>query len=447
MSEYKVTKTLEAELAWLGEVINVRLKLYFDEPGTKAKSIEDCPAPKHNSGNPFSNFVKENNLGVEDRLLLILSIVPVIKPQLLDVFNIKNTESDQRFTEFGAVKGSQHNGLIPTLETLLFILAGDDIRLRLKYLSYFGPNHLLLKKKLIILNSQYSYEPPQSRIIVATGELLEILLKGQELQPEFAVDFPAKPVQTGMDWKDLVLEEDTWKQIEEIKTWMDYGQELLANWNLQDKLKPGYRCLFYGPPGTGKTLTATLLGKYKRMDVYRVDLSLIVSKYIGETEQNLAKVFDRAENRNWILFFDEADALFGKRTNVKDAHDRFANQEVSFLLQRVEDYNGLVILATNFKANIDDAFARRFQTVVNFPMPRAEQRENLWKNTFSSKMKLAEEINLRDIAKRYELSGGSIVNIVRYSSLQALKRNSTIIKADELLEGIKRELNKEGRGM
>src|ERR1044071_9620636 len=121
-------------------------------------------------------------------------------------------------------------------------------------------------------------------------------------------------------------------------------------------LKRGYKALFYGPSGTGKTLTATLLGKQFDRDVYRVDLSQVVSKYIGETEKNLEKIFTRAENRNWILFFDEADALFGKRSNVQSAHDKYANQEVSYLLQRVEDYNGLLILASNFKNNIDEAF-------------------------------------------------------------------------------------------
>ena len=126
--------------------------------------------------------------------------------------------------------------------------------------------------------------------------------------------------------------------------------------------------LFIGAPGTGKKTLASLIGQQSGKEVYRVDLSMIVSKYIGETDKNLEKVFDAAENKNWILFFDEADALFGKRTNVRDAHDKYANQEVAYLLQRIENYNGLVILATNMKSNIDEAFTRRFQTIINFPL-------------------------------------------------------------------------------
>lgn len=128
------------------------------------------------------------------------------------------------------------------------------------------------------------------------------------------------------------------------------------------------RILFIGAPGTGKKTLASLIGQQSGKEVYRIDLSMIVSKYIGETEKNLEMVFDKAKNMNWILFFDEADALFGKRTDVRDAHDKYANQEIAYLLQRIENYKGLVILATNLKSNIDEAFKRRFQTIIHFPL-------------------------------------------------------------------------------
>jgi len=126
--------------------------------------------------------------------------------------------------------------------------------------------------------------------------------------------------------------------------------------------------LFIGAPGTGKKILASLIGQQSGKEVYRIDLSMVVSKYIGETEKNLSKIFDAAEHKNWILFFDEADALFGKRTNVRDAHDKYANQEVAYLLQKIENYNGLVLLATNMKNNIDEAFTRRLQSIIHFPL-------------------------------------------------------------------------------
>ena len=218
----------------------------------------------------------------------------------------------------------------------------------------------------------------------------------------------------------------------------------MNDWGMDKKLKAGYRALFYGPPGTGKTLTASLIGKKIGSDVYQIDLSKVVSKFIGETEKNLSRVFDRAENKDWILFFDEAEALFGKRTSVNDAHDRYANQEVAYLLQRIEDYNGLVILASNLKSNLDDAFTRRFQTMVHFPVPKPEERMKLWKQGFPAVAALEPRIDLRDIAKKYELAGGSIINIVQYCSLMALKRADQTIRLQDIIEGVRREFHKSG---
>ena len=214
------------------------------------------------------------------------------------------------------------------------------------------------------------------------------------------------------------------------------------------KLRPGFTSLFYGPPGTGKTLSACLLGKHCGCDVYKVDLSMVVSKYIGETEKNLARVFDLAEHKGWILFFDEADALFGKRTRVDDSHDRYANQEISFLLQRIEDFDGVVILASNFKANIDDAFVRRFQSVVHFPMPKPPRAAaHLARGVPAARARSTTRIDLGRIAEQYELSGGTIMNVVRYASLMALSRGGEAIALDDVEEGVRRELLKEGRAL
>jgi SpoVK/Ycf46/Vps4 family AAA+-type ATPase len=177
------------------------------------------------------------------------------------------------------------------------------------------------------------------------------------------------PVTTDRSWDDLALPEDTIRQVEQIKAWLRQPS-LINRESAEKKLKPGYRSLFYGPQGSGKKLTAALIGKEFDKPVYTIDLANLVSKYIGETEKNLEILFDRAEGKEWILFFDEADALFGKRTEVKNAHDKYSNQEISYLLQRIEDYNGLVILATNMKSNIDDAFTRRFNSAIDFSLPK-----------------------------------------------------------------------------
>ena len=212
---------------------------------------------------------------------------------------------------------------------------------------------------------------------------------------------------------------------------------------MSKKINKGYKALFYGPPGTGKTLSASLIGKKNKLDVYRIDLSQVVSKYIGETEKNLGSIFDIAENKNWILFFDEAESLFSKRTSVSDSKDKFANQETAYLLQRVENYNGLILLATNLKPNIDLAFSRRIQSVVNFPIPSTKQRKILWENALSGLVELDNKI-INDIAKNYEISGGSIKNVIQYAYLKSIHNNSKITK-NLILMGIRRELNKDGK--
>ena len=263
--------------------------------------------------------------------------------------------------------------------------------------------------------------------------------------PGDSVHFPAKRITTELEWSDLVLAPAVMAQVNEIQAWFKGGKELLTGSGLEKRVLPGFRVLFHGPPGTGKTLTACLLGKAHGVDVYRVDLSQVVSKYIGETEKNLAAIFDRAVGKNWILFFDEADALFGRRTQTADSHDRYASQEVAYLLQRLGDYPGLAILATNFQANLDDAVSRRFQASIYFPPPDPEQRLRLWENAFPSVVKLERRINLAEIARQYEVTGGQVVNIVRYCALQAVERSSKVIRLDDLLRGIGRELEKAGR--
>jgi hypothetical protein len=257
-----------------------------------------------------------------------------------------------------------------------------------------GNHHQLARRRVIHLESRPPHEPDWAARLLAGPEVVDRVAAGRRRRPRSGTDFPAERIETTLEWNDLVLDESTLDQIRELEIWVKHGRTLLDEWGLRRRLRPGYRALFFGPPGTGKTLTAMLLGKYTGRDVYRIDLSLVVSKFIGETEKNLAKIFAQAEDRDWILFFDEADALFGKRTQVRDAHDRYANQEVACLLQRVENFEGLVILASNFRNNIDDAFLRRFQAVVHFPKPSADDRLRLWRKIVPDHVSLEDHVNL-----------------------------------------------------
>ena len=219
----------------------------------------------------------------------------------------------------------------------------------------------------------------------------------------------------------------------------------MVDWGMEGKIKPGYRVMFYGAPGTGKTLTASLLGKYTGRDVYRIDLSMVVSKYIGETEKNLSSLFNKAKNKDWILFFDEADAIFGKRTSVRDAHDKYANQEVSYLLQKIEAHPGLVILASNLKDNIDEAFTRRFNCIIEFEVPSSDERILLWQTSLPSNAVLADDVSIESLAQKYKFTGANIMNIIQFACLKQLEQESPTLQLDYLMEGIKKEYSKEGK--
>ena len=288
---------------------------------------------------------------------------------------------------------------------------------RREIIRLFQKDHWFYMKNILRLEGAGEGEPFLSGQLRISEEFLSLVLLDKDYKPDYNTGFPAKRITTGLAWEDMVLDYQVAAELEEINTWISSGKIIMEDWGLCRFLKAGYRSLFYGPPGTGKTLAATLLGKKNKMDVYRIDLSMIVSKYIGETEKNLARVFDLAGNRNWILFFDEADALFGKRTSTNTSNDRHANQEVAYLLQRIEDFPGMIILATNLRSNMDEAFSRRFQSVIYFPMPTQELRAQLWQKMIPKEWLGEDAHELISMAAETELSGGSITNVVRRCAL------------------------------
>lgn len=438
-------KAILAETQWLAQLIDIRFNLYWNNPSKYASIWELAPPVLDDDPSMYASIIRHYNLDFAERVVMALAIAPHVQPHLLDIFFTKNSDYDRHFTEFGGIMGQHHRGFIPTGETAAFILAINDFEQRFLLLNLFGDEHPFRRFDILGLSPAQPNEPYLSGVITLSSEYLSYFTVGVSHKPDFNANFPAKLLTTQAEWSDLVLEESTLDEVQEICDWITHGHTLLNDWGMRKHIKPGYRTLFYGPPGTGKTLTATLLGKVTGLDVYRIDLSMVVSKYIGETEKNLSQVFNQAEHKNWILFFDEADSLFGKRTQTSSSNDRYANQEVSYLLQRIEDFPGVVILATNLKANLDDAFSRRFQSMIYFPMPGPDHRRRLWQSVFSSKCQLETAIDIEDIASRYELAGGAIINVLRYCSLMALKRESTTILKNDILTGIRKEFAKEGK--
>ncbi|MBR9774735.1 MAG: ATP-binding protein [Cytophagales bacterium] len=424
--EMVIKSRMDHELGKTETLVKPNLDLFFDQ------------------NNYLGKMIKALDIKNQELLLLSLAMVPYINPGFLSKMVQEYFPDGTSLPEFGGYKTKYHRGIIPTGETLMYLLAGTDPVSRKKYFSIFRDS-TLLKKGHIILGEALEEEPFFAAPLYPDPEFADKILMESIRPPKPSPNFPAERIQTDLEWNDLVLSEKTLTQIRALEDWLTYNDQLMEEWGLKKSVKPGYRVMFFGPPGTGKTLAAGLLGKHTGKEVYRVDLSLVVSKYIGETEKNLSRLFLKASGKGWILFFDEADALFGKRTNLKDAKDKHSNQEVAYLLQRIEAYPEMVILASNYKSNLDTAFIRRFQTIIDFEPPGVTERLALWRQYLPKNIQLENKIVLEDLARKYQLTGANIVNIIQQLGLKTLAGKQNQINEDLLIQCIRYEIQKEGK--
>ncbi|MBB3191874.1 AAA family ATPase [Halomonas cerina] len=258
----------------------------------------------------------------------------------------------------------------------------------------------------------------------------------------------AQPVTPRFAEEELVLPDAQWEQYREIIAAMRALTAVHYQWGAAQAWNDaGLSVMFAGPPGTGKTMAAEALARALDLPMFRVDLSQIVNKYVGETEKNLKRVFDAAESSDCLMFFDECDALFGKRTDVRDAHDRFANIEISYLLERMERFKGLAVLATNRRRDLDEAFMRRLRYIVEFPMPGEAERERIWRQSFPPRVDTS-GLDFRYLARQFPFAGGHIRSVTLNASLQAAARHGASarrVELPEVLVAVKRELEKLGR--
>lgn len=428
---------LGKEIQWLNNCLRTRLASISHNKEWEYRTIEEVPMPDLNpEESAYATFVNEHQLNFAERLLLLLSLLPHVHPQGLRPFKTEHND-------FLLVDTKINGFYLPTGETAMFLLASFDLSSHLVYQHLFESDHLFYKKNVLYLASPVENAPANSGILKISKSYLDLFTFNKFRKPKFSQEFPAHLLDTSLEWEDLILNDGTGKKLDEIKAFVQYESALRNDFGLNKHLKLGYRCLFYGPSGTGKSLAAALIGKELNKEVYRIDLSSVISKYIGETSKNLNNLFNQAEDKGWILFFDEGDALFAQRTdtskNSGNANAQYANQDVAFLLQRIENYNGLVIVATNFKQNIDEAFKRRFQLLIHFTPPKEEAGLRIWEKNLPDKLILDPNIHLHEIAKQYSFTAATIINIIQKLSLIAVQKTEPIISKDEFIRVLERE--------
>lgn len=265
---------MTAHIGWFGHMLTTAIQLYFRQ-GSEYASIEEVAPP---ADGWLESMTGRQEITFSERVAILLALMPHACPQALDIFFVQNKDFDRQYTEFGGWKGLSHGGFLPTGETASFIIAGEDAEKRKAVIRLFQRDHWFYTRNILRLEGAGEGEPFLSGQLRPSEEFLSRVLLDREYKPDYNMGFPAKLITTPLEWEDMILDYDTREALEEINTWIGHQHAIMEDWGLKRILKPGYRALFYGPPGTGKTLAATLLGKKNGMDVYRVDLSMIVSK-------------------------------------------------------------------------------------------------------------------------------------------------------------------------
>ncbi|MDQ3907273.1 MAG: ATP-binding protein [Acidobacteriota bacterium] len=297
-----------------------------------------------------------------------------------------------------------------------------------------------------ILKASWRSAASRSRGHGALRPTTDELFTAARAQSRHDLSSLASKIEPKYGWADIQLPPDQLEQLREICAQAERRHTVYGEWGFGRKMSAGRGvvALFTGPPGTGKTMAAEVVARALRLDLFKIDLSQIVSKYIGETEKNLDRIFREAATSNAVLFFDEADALFGRRSEVKDAHDRFANIEIGYLLQKIEEFDGIAVLATNLRQNMDEAFVRRMRFVVEFPFPDAEYRRRIWQAVFPAEAPVGDDVEFDALARSIRLSGGHIKNIALASAFYAAA-DGRVIRTAHLMRAARREYQKLGR--
>lgn len=427
---------ISGELSWLTQRIDDLLN----------KDITSfLPLPPLNPDTAYGKLVTGNSLIEADRVMLNLAFAALFRPSVLvplaALFN-----NPEKHSRFGGIFREEPGQFCPTVRTAIFLLAGDDEELTDYYLCHFNSKNRLFTSGLLLTYTPEGRATFVDQEIIFNDQFIPTVLHDRPPVLDGDSGFPARRGKRTHTMKDVILDGKTLAELEKLRR---FARNMNKLWSMSEgwRYRQNFICIFSGDPGTGKSHTTEAIGNELQLPVYKVNFAQLVSKYIGETEKNLERVFDRFSGQPSILFFDEAESIFSKRIEVKDSHDKHSNNEQSFLLQKIEEYNGIVVLATNVQnlaQYFDKAFQRRIRQIVNFPFPDAAERVKLWENALGAPFRY--EAGLAEkLALNYQFSGGGIYNVVSEGIIEALDRDTETISFGMLEQAMQDEFKKTGR--
>lgn len=426
--------TLITEQNWLISCIRTRIAICKGEASNDSGFLERHPRSSIlSSHDEYGRLIRKHNFNNEERLLLALALCNHCDPRTLNCF----MESPQLQMMSRILKSENGLSILPTAETFFFLVAGTNYSEYIHLHRYFNTDHPFYKESILDLADAAAGVSKFDGALSVPVAYRDLLLYNKYQPPRFSSEFPAHLLTTKLNWSDLVLMPYTQSLLDEMKNRLVHEADV-RTWEtvtgkLNDHMRPGMRVLLYGASGQGKTLTTALFGKLLNRDVYRIDLSAIISKYVGETSKNLRNLFDAAERKDWIIFIDEGDALLGMRADLSSAQSNTAhssNQDVAYILQRIETFDGIIIVATNLANNIDAAFERRFEGRIMYVALSSEMQMKVWNNVWPKKLRMDAGTNLGTLLAQNSLSPASIVNVVQRIAIMMAEQSKTEVSAE-----------------
>jgi ATPase family associated with various cellular activities (AAA) len=425
---------LNLELDWLGSVIYSRIS------SLKNGDAVELPAPPNLQfeESHYAKFVNEHNLTALERLVLILGCSLYLRPEILHPLGQDNDIRRLSMTD----AGQQKLALSPTIETALFLAAHTNLQERVQAIQFFEPGHLFYRLSVFDMGASEPGESVFAASYQTAAAWRDLFLYGTWRAPRFSPHFPAHLIETTLGWDDLIVMLSTSDKIAEARESILAMPALRQDWKLGGIIPEGFRLLLHGDSGQGKTLTASLFGQLLKRPVYRIDVSAVASKWIGETMQRLDALFRTAENKDWILFFDEGDALLQQRsTEGGSESSRYSNMDAAFLLQRIESFNGIIIVATNLMQNIDRGFVRRFQSIIPFKPLDSEHQTLVWQRFWPHEQLAFPQLNNAvNLYLNYPLSPAAICNVIRRAATYSVTQKINAFPA-ELFERFVKDEN------